>query len=197
VSNGAASLPEMRERIARYRNQADDPRQDYMIGCRILTQPFFLPDAEWIPIPQSWSPHIQQGRTYDTAEGDGRRLWELIMDRVAARAGAPITVPRYGEPILIRPRLARCGDQLGLRCVIADRHARVLASVSTPMACYSSSRQRVPYARRMPTSSAWSRNTSRIERGSDCPKRCRARFLDFRDNWQHIPRRAIGFCLQG
>jgi putative restriction endonuclease len=46
VSNGAASLPEMRE------------------------------------------------RTYDTAEADGRRLWELIMDRVAARAGAPIAVPR-------------------------------------------------------------------------------------------------------
>jgi putative restriction endonuclease len=42
VSNGAASLPEMRERIARYRNQADGPRQDYMLGCRILTQPFFL-----------------------------------------------------------------------------------------------------------------------------------------------------------
>jgi putative restriction endonuclease len=28
VSNGAASLSEMRERIARYREQADDPRQD-------------------------------------------------------------------------------------------------------------------------------------------------------------------------
>ena len=51
-SNGAVSLSEMRERIARYRKQANDPRQDYMIGCRILTQPFFLPDTEWIPIPE-------------------------------------------------------------------------------------------------------------------------------------------------
>jgi hypothetical protein len=98
VTNGAAALPEMRERIARYRNQTDDPHQDYLIGCRILTQPFFLRDEEWIPIPQSWSRHIQQGRTYDTAEGDGRQLWELIMDRIAARAVAPIDVPRYGEP---------------------------------------------------------------------------------------------------
>ena len=34
AANGAASLPEMRERIARYRNQTDDRRQDYLIGCR-------------------------------------------------------------------------------------------------------------------------------------------------------------------
>lgn len=123
VSNGASSLPEMRERIARYRDEADDPRQDYMIGCRILTQPFFLPEAEWIPIPQSWSPHIQQGRTYDTAEGDGRHLWELIMDRVAARAGAPIAVPRYGEPVLIHPRLGQGAFRIGVTNVYQRRCA--------------------------------------------------------------------------
>ena len=44
VRNGAASLPEMRKRIAFYRNEADDFRKDYMIGCRILTQPFFFPE---------------------------------------------------------------------------------------------------------------------------------------------------------
>src|SRR4051794_26990717 len=44
TSNGAPSLVEMRRRIARYRGGADDPRQDYSIGCRVLTQPFFLPE---------------------------------------------------------------------------------------------------------------------------------------------------------
>jgi hypothetical protein len=48
TSNGAPTLREMRKRIAFYRNQADDPRQDYMIGCRILTQPFFFPEHQWI-----------------------------------------------------------------------------------------------------------------------------------------------------
>jgi putative restriction endonuclease len=123
VTNGAASLPDMRERIARYRDQTDDPRQDYLVGCRILTQPFFLRETEWIPIPQSWSRHIQQGRTYDTAEGDGRRLWELIMDRIAIRAVAPIDVPRYGEPVLVRPRLGQGAFRIGVTDVYQRRCA--------------------------------------------------------------------------
>jgi putative restriction endonuclease len=123
LNNGAASLPEMRQRIARYRNQTDDARQDYLIGCRILTQPFFLPETEWIPVPQSWSRHIQQGRTYDTAEGEGRELWALTIDRVAARAGASIDVPRYGEPVLVRPRLGQGAFRIGVTDVYERRCA--------------------------------------------------------------------------
>lgn len=107
TANGAPSLAEMRKRIAFYRNQPDDPREDYKIGCRILTQPFFFPEHQWIPIPASWSPHIQQGRTYDVSEGDGRRLWEGVMERGTQQPGAPIAIPRYGEPTLISPRLGQ------------------------------------------------------------------------------------------
>jgi putative restriction endonuclease len=123
ATNGAASLPEMRKRIARYRNQTDDPRQDYLIGCRILTQPFFLRETEWIPVPLSWSRHIQQGRTYNTTEGDGRHLWELVMDRIAAHAEAPIDVPRYGEPFLVRPRLGQGAFRIGVTDVYQRRCA--------------------------------------------------------------------------
>jgi putative restriction endonuclease len=107
TSNGAASIGEMRKRIAYYRGQPDNPRNDYMIGCRILTQPFFFPEQQWIPIPATWSPHIQQGRTYDALQGDGRQLWEAVMAREVQQPGAPIPVPRYGEPMLIRPRLGQ------------------------------------------------------------------------------------------
>jgi putative restriction endonuclease len=123
MSNGAASLPEMRARIAHYRKQPDDPRQDYMIGCRVLTQPFFLLETEWIPIPESWSPHIQQGRTYDTTDSDGRFLWERVMERAPAHAGAPFTVPRYGEPVLIRPRLGQGAFRVGVTGVYQRRCA--------------------------------------------------------------------------
>ncbi len=107
TSNGVLTLAEMRKRIAFYRKKPDDPHQDYMIGCRILTQPFFFPEDQWMPIPASWSPHIQQGRTFDTSEAEGRRLWEAILEREARMPSAPIVVPRYGEPMLIRPRLGQ------------------------------------------------------------------------------------------
>ncbi len=123
IANGAPTLVEMRKRIAFYRNQADDSRQDYMIGCRILTQPFFFPEDQWIPIPASWSPHIQQGRTYDTSEDDGRRLWEQVLEREAEIPSAPIAVPRYGEPTLIRPRLG----QGGFRISVTDVYQRSCA----------------------------------------------------------------------
>lgn len=124
IRNGAATLEEMRKRIAFYRGVRDDPAQDYVIGCRILTQPFFFDEDQWVPIPASWSPHIQQGRTYDTSEPDGLALWKSVMGREAERPSPPITLPRYGEPMLIRPRLGQGAfrvsvtDVYGRRCAV-------------------------------------------------------------------------------
>lgn len=94
-----------------------------MIGCRILTQPFFFPEHEWIPIPASWSPYIQQGRTYNTSENDGRRLWEAVLDREVRQRAAPIKVPRYGEPTLIRPRLSQGAFRVSVTDVYQRRCA--------------------------------------------------------------------------
>jgi len=121
--NGAVTLAEMRRRIAFYRKEPDNPHQDYPIGCRILTQPFFFPEHQWIPIPESGSPHIQQGRTYDTSEADGRHLWEMVMDREAQQPTAPIAVPRYGEPTLIRPRLGQGAFRVSVTDVYQRRCA--------------------------------------------------------------------------
>jgi len=53
-ANGARSLKEMRTRIARYRRANPDDRTDFEIGCRILTQPFFFNESDWISPPPSW-----------------------------------------------------------------------------------------------------------------------------------------------
>lgn len=45
-SNGARTLVEMRERIMRYRRADPHDRSDFAIGCRILTQPFFLEESQ-------------------------------------------------------------------------------------------------------------------------------------------------------
>ncbi|MCC7017060.1 MAG: HNH endonuclease, partial [Rhodospirillales bacterium] len=80
--NGAASLAEMRTRIAKYREQRDDPRAEYMIGCRLLVQPFFFDENDWIPVPASWAPQTQVGKIYRTDSGDGRWLWDQVQQRL-------------------------------------------------------------------------------------------------------------------
>ncbi len=54
-SNGATNLAQMRSRIAYYRKEPENPHEDYSIGCRVLTQPFFFPENQWISVPSSWS----------------------------------------------------------------------------------------------------------------------------------------------
>src|SRR5688500_12142999 len=49
--NGARSLEEVRERIARYRHLPITPFEDPQIGCIILDEPFFFDERDWIPIP--------------------------------------------------------------------------------------------------------------------------------------------------
>ncbi len=54
-ANVARSAQGMRNRIAKYRRSDPSDRSDFAIGCRILTQPFFFEEADWIPVPKSWS----------------------------------------------------------------------------------------------------------------------------------------------
>ena len=93
----------MRTRIARYRRTDPNDRSDFAIGCRILTQPFFFEEANWIAVPPSWSPNIVSFKTYNTGDAEGMALWEAVNDRLNAlhspvirEAGA-----QFGEPQLL------------------------------------------------------------------------------------------------
>lgn len=82
--NGATTLPEMRHRIEKYRRAPSDPGEDYVIGCIILSAPFFLDRSEWITVPEDWSRHIQRGKTYDLRDGLGAELWREVQLRLQA-----------------------------------------------------------------------------------------------------------------
>lgn len=121
-ANGARSAREMRSRIARYRKADPNDRSDFEIGCRILTQPFFFEERDWIPVPSSWSPNIVSFKTYNTDNAEGLALWEGVNDRlhqtsVPGMAEAPA---RFGEPHLIRPRLG----QGAFRVLVTDLYQR-------------------------------------------------------------------------
>jgi putative restriction endonuclease len=126
-ANGARSLAEMRKRIARYRRVIPDEREDFVIGCRVLTQPFFLDERQWIAVPDNFSKNIVKFKGYGTDDPDGRRLWDAVQN---AMAGDDSFSARgftdrekqasYGEPVLVRPRLG----QGAFRILVTDNYRR-------------------------------------------------------------------------
>jgi putative restriction endonuclease len=119
----------MQARIARYRRVAPEERTDFVIGCRILTQPFFLPNSDWFEVP-GWPPHFQGFKTYSTDDPEGATLWEAAYSylqpeapyRISSPHGGASEVPqaRWGESALIRPRLG----QGAFRIVVTHNYAR-------------------------------------------------------------------------
>jgi putative restriction endonuclease len=126
LANGAQSLSEMRTRIARYRRARPDEKEDFVIGCRVLTQPFFLHESRWVDVPEDFSKNIVKFKTYDTDQHEGRRLWDAVQDPLNERVGGRppgIGEPqqaRYGEPTLVHPRLG----QGAFRILVTDRYRR-------------------------------------------------------------------------
>jgi putative restriction endonuclease len=120
-SNGATSAQEMRARIAKYRRVAPGDRSDFAIGCRILTQPFFLAEPDWIPVPASWSKNIVQFKTYNTGDHEGRQLWDAVSDRLSRMpAYADVLGDRFGAPTMVEPRLG----QGAFRVLVTDLYDR-------------------------------------------------------------------------
>jgi putative restriction endonuclease len=120
ISNGVLSLDEMRERTLRYRRSTPDRREDFTVGCIILTQPFFLPEDRWVPVPANWSPNIVQGRTYDLTEEPGATLLSSLQQALRSLRVHEAEPPRYGDPIAVRPRLG----QGSFRVVVTDAYER-------------------------------------------------------------------------
>ena len=120
-ANGAASLLQMRERISGLLSRNRNTGQDFKIGCRILWQPFFLDEEDWIR-PPNWSPNIVSFKTYRTTDDDGRELWERFIERASLREGSWLGEERarYGAPHLVEPRLG----QGGFRTLVTDRYGR-------------------------------------------------------------------------
>jgi putative restriction endonuclease len=129
--NGVRSLSEMRNRIAKLRHVAIGPTENPTIGCILLAEPFFFSEADWIPTPSDFSLNIVQGKGYNSKDGStGKELWEAVTEKLGMSADAnrdpgPATIAavendRYGEPLLVRPRLG----QGTFRVIVTDTYER-------------------------------------------------------------------------
>lgn len=128
TSNGNPTLGDMRATIASLRRVRQlNPRDDPVIGCRVLAQPFFWPPDRWIKTPLSFSANTVVGRTYATDDVEGLALWDAVQERVA---DAPMMVQlaageRFGPPALLRRRLGQGAfrlavtDGYGRRCAVS------------------------------------------------------------------------------
>ncbi len=128
--NGASSLAEMRARIERYRRKRLSPNEEYEIGCILLQAPFFFPRRDWLQVP-GWHSNIVRGRGYDLTVEPGRTLWQEVQARIQTRnyefegrgAGVAEVPPRYGDPVLVCPRLG----QGTFRILVTDAYSRQCA----------------------------------------------------------------------
>jgi len=120
-NNGVLDYASLRRRIEQYRTVLS--KGDPEIGCNILNAPFFFGEKDWIRVPADWARNIVRGKTYDTTENAGLRLWNEVEGRLQglpelgeqARAAA-----RYGAEYLARARLG----QGAFRILVTEAYRR-------------------------------------------------------------------------
>ena len=147
-ANGAASQAEVQARVARYvTGLAPEAAARHRIGCVLLAAPVLFPREMWIEGPAGWHPNTVVGCGYDTASGEGRRIWRECLDRAAILSGAldltpeairepgeePLPVAadepeRYGAERPVRPRLGQgtfryALEQAYARCAVTGEHS--------------------------------------------------------------------------
>jgi putative restriction endonuclease len=111
-ANGVDDLDALRARLRRIREGARieaDPLGQ--IGCCLIAEAIFFPPDRWITPPSHWSPRTQTGATYSLDTGEGQRIWHEALGLASLpalwRPATAPAAPRYGPPVLHRPRLGQ------------------------------------------------------------------------------------------
>jgi putative restriction endonuclease len=124
--NGAENFETFRGQVLKYRNQGTLIDSDPMIGCIILTQPFFFSRDAWIPVPSGWKSNIVRGKIYSTDDVVGLSLWADVQKRIEGftkeeeRLMSSDEQARYGAEYLARARLG----QGTFRVLVTDVYRR-------------------------------------------------------------------------
>jgi putative restriction endonuclease len=128
--NGVPDYETFRHKILSYRRSQTPTTSDPQICCLVLVEPFFFSRDNWLPVPDDWSPGIRQGKTYDTSEPNGERLWQAVQEQLQDYERPPdwkdtadigvVERPRYGDEYLVRARLG----QGAFRVAVTEAYTR-------------------------------------------------------------------------
>lgn len=127
--NGTGDYSAFRQAI--YNHRKGDPKMesDPVIGCIILTAPFFFDRSEWLPVPPDWKPNIVQGKSYDTNSFVGMSLMRQVEERLCHKKIASFGTieqlsegpgERYGSGQIVYPRLG----QGAFRVIVTEAYHR-------------------------------------------------------------------------
>ncbi len=129
--NGCASYQEMRQKIIRYRNKPDNPKEDFYIGCMVLSEVFFFSQDNWFEMT-GWQKSIVRGKKIELNSPEWNYLitrlqiaWKASNYDYLARETERVQEERdrYGREITIRPRLG----QAAFRVIVTDKYKRACA----------------------------------------------------------------------
>ncbi len=90
IKNGALSYRALQNMIGQLRSHDDGRTPE--IGCSILAEPFFWDQEDWIPIGDDFARNIVAGKTFDSIEPAGARLWNEVQLRLESLVGMSQTV---------------------------------------------------------------------------------------------------------
>lgn len=136
LGNGVPSRAAFEERLAdiRRRNKMEE-RSELRVGCILLLAPVLFERDELVDLPSDWKGRTVTGKGYDLTHGEGARVWREVQERLIARRAAlrPAVEEderaRYGDPMLVRPRLGQGGfrvavmDAYGRACAVTTEHS--------------------------------------------------------------------------
>ena len=79
--NGTPDYLTFLKLIGRHRRIEGPPDQaaDLVIGCIVLTEPFFLPKVSWLRVPSDYEVNSPQGQRYDAEYGTGKELLGYVI----------------------------------------------------------------------------------------------------------------------
>lgn len=148
---GVATLDELRDRLARLSSR-DQVTPTTEIGCTVLANPFFLAQADWVPLGDSFQRQTVVGKFFDS-DRDGAAIWQQVSaylaatryeatdDRLIAISAAE-PHGKFGTPVLTKPRLG----QSSFRVLVTDAYKRRCAITGENTLLALEAAHVVPYA---------------------------------------------------